>query len=39
MWQDYSGIERFKGKLANPKMAERIMDIERENQEFYIGES
>ena len=39
MWQDYSGIGRFKGKLANPRMADRIMDIESENQEFYIGES
>ena len=39
MWQDYSGINRFKGKLANPRMADRIMDIERENQEFSIAEN
>ncbi|MBR2045504.1 MAG: MBL fold metallo-hydrolase [Agathobacter sp.] len=39
MWQDYSPIARFKGKLTNPRMAERIMDIERENQEFYIAEN
>lgn len=34
MWQDYSGIARFKGKISNMGMAERIMDISRENQVF-----
>ena len=34
MWQDYSGIARLKGKISNAHMAERIMDIERENQTF-----
>lgn len=38
MWQDYSGIARFKGKIFNAHMAERIMDIERENQTFLFGE-
>lgn len=38
MWQDYSGISRFKGKISNIGMAERIVDIERENQEFFIRE-
>lgn len=38
MWQDYSGISRMKGKLNNGAMAERIMDISRENQVFLIGE-
>lgn len=39
MWQDYSGIARFKGKISNIGMAERIMEIERENQVFLIQEN
>lgn len=39
MWQDYSGIKRFKGKIFNAGMAERIMEIERENQVFLIQEN
>lgn len=38
MWQDYSGIARYKGKLSNGRMADRIMDIQRENQVFLIRE-
>lgn len=36
MWQDYSGINRFKSMLNNGRMAERIMDISRENQVFLM---
>ena len=39
MWQDYSGIARLKGKISNVHMAERIMDIERENQTFLFDEN
>ena len=38
MWQDYSAISAYKGKISNIGMADRVMDIERENQEFYIAE-
>jgi hypothetical protein len=38
MWQDYSAIATYKGKISNLGMAERIMDIERENQVFLIQE-
>jgi hypothetical protein len=38
MWQDYSGIARYKKKISNLGMAERIMDIERENQTFLFDE-
>lgn len=36
MWQDYSGISAFKRKISNVGMAERIMDICEENQEFLL---
>ncbi len=38
MWQDYSFIAGYKGKISNIDMADRVMDIERENQVFLIGE-
>ena len=38
MWQDYSQIAIYKRKISNSAMAERVMDIERENQVFLIGE-
>lgn len=36
MWQDYSGIARYKKRITNRDMAERIMDITEENQEFVL---
>lgn len=39
MWQDYSGIGRYIAKLANKRMAERIVEITKENQEFEIREN
>ena len=38
MWQDYSAIAGYKGKISNIGMADRVMDIERENQVFLIAE-
>ena len=38
MWQDYSAIAGYKGKISNLGMAERVIDIERENQVFLIQE-
>jgi hypothetical protein len=38
MWQDYSGIAEYKRRISNLGMADRIMDIERENQVFPFGE-
>ena len=38
MWQNYDGIKYYKGKISNSGMAERIVDISRENQVFLIGE-
>lgn len=38
MWQDYSGIKEYKKKITNLGMAERVMEIERENQVFVFGE-
>lgn len=38
MWQDYRGIRRYLKKLSNHHMADRIVEIERENQEFEILE-
>jgi len=38
MWQDYSGIKTYKNKISNRGMAERIVEISRENQVFLIGE-
>ena len=38
MWQNYEGIALYKRKITNSGMANRIMDISRENQVFLIGE-
>lgn len=38
MWQNYEGITCYKNKISNRGMADRIMDISRENQVFLIGE-
>ena len=38
MWQDYSGIKEYKKKITNLGMADRVMEIERENQVFAFGE-
>lgn len=38
MWQDYSGIGEYKKHISNGEMAERIIEIERENQVFPFGE-
>jgi L-ascorbate metabolism protein UlaG (beta-lactamase superfamily) len=38
MWQDYSGIAKYKKKISNTGMAERIIEIERENQTFLFDE-
>ena len=38
MWQDYSAIKYYKNKISNRGMAERIVEISRENQVFLIGE-
>ena len=37
MWQDYSGIKEYKKRISNSGMAERIIEIERENQVFPFG--
>ncbi|MCM1106654.1 MAG: MBL fold metallo-hydrolase [Blautia sp.] len=34
MWQDYSGIAEYKKRLTNSGMAQRVMEISRENQVF-----
>jgi L-ascorbate metabolism protein UlaG (beta-lactamase superfamily) len=39
MWQDYSGIREYKKRLSNQGMAERIIEVERENQVFPFGEN
>lgn len=38
MWQDYRGIRRYLKKVSNHRMAERVVEIEDENQVFEIGE-
>lgn len=38
MWQNYEGIALYKRKITNSGMADRVMDISRENQVFLIGE-
>jgi L-ascorbate metabolism protein UlaG (beta-lactamase superfamily) len=38
MWQDYSGIREYKKRISNMGMADRIIEIERENQVFPFGE-
>ena len=37
MWQNYSAISEFKKRLTNRAMAERVMEINRENQVFVFG--
>ena len=39
MWQDYSKIKEYKKRLTNKEMADRIIEIERENQNFIFGEN
>ena len=39
MWQDYSGIREYKKRISNLGMADRIIEIERENQVFPFGEN
>lgn len=39
MWQDYSGIAEYKKRVSNLGMAERIMEISRENQVFPFGDT
>ena len=39
MWQDYSGIAEYKKRLSNKDMADRVIEIERENQTFAFGEN
>ena len=34
MWQDYTGISEYKNRISNLGMANRIMEISRENQVF-----
>ena len=38
MWQDYSAIREYKRRLSNRALADRIIEIERENQVFVFGE-
>lgn len=38
MWQDYSGIALYKKRLTNRALADRIIEIDRENQVFCFGE-
>ena len=38
MWQDYSGIARYKKRLTNRAMAERVMEITEENQVFVFAD-
>lgn len=38
MWQDYSGIDTYIQQQENSKLAERVVPISHENQEFNIRE-
>lgn len=38
MWQDYAGIEAYIRHQKNPKLAEKVVLISHENQEFEIRE-
>ena len=38
MWQDYSGIEEYKRRISNIGMADRVIEIKRENQVFTFGD-
>lgn len=39
MWQDYSGIQAYKKRLTNRTLADRLIEVERENQVFFFGEN
>lgn len=39
MWQDYSSIADYRKRLSNKDMADRVIEIERENQTFAFGEN
>lgn len=39
MWQDYSYINQYKKTISNLGMADRVMEISRENQVFPFGEN
>lgn len=39
MWQNYDGIAAYKNKISNIGMADRVMDISRENQVFLIQDN
>lgn len=39
MWQDYSAIPSYKKQISNRQMAERVIEINRENQVFPFGEN
>ena len=39
MWQNYAGIKEYKKRISNKGMAERVIEIERENQVFPFGEN
>ncbi len=39
MWQDYSPIKEYKKSISNLGMADRVMEIARENQVFLFGEN
>lgn len=38
MWQDYSGVAAYKKRISNLGMANRLIEIERENQVFPFEE-
>lgn len=38
MWQDYSAIKEYKKRITNLGMADRVIEISRENQVFPFGE-
>ena len=37
-WQDYSGIQEYKKRITNLGMADRVIEINRENQVFTFGD-
>lgn len=39
MWQDYSGIAKYKEQVSDKALAERIIEIQCENQTFHIEEA
>lgn len=36
MWQDYSGIAAYRRRIPSPSMAERLVEVTGENQEFLL---